>query len=57
MNPQIKAALEQAHPDDLNTIRYYIAWVKLRRRVHDSFYEKPVHWVRTTRRIQSAHWL
>jgi hypothetical protein len=50
-------ALQQAHPDDLKVIQRYIAWVKLRRRIHDTFYQKPVHWVDTTRRIQSAHWV
>ncbi len=53
MNHQIFTAIQQAHPDDFETIRKYIAWVKFRRTVTDVFYYA-AHWVRSGRRY---HWV
>lgn len=54
MNRHIHAALQQAHPEDLRVIAQYIRWVKIRRHVHNAFYQKPVHWVTVPR---TAHWV
>lgn len=53
MNHHIYTALQQSHPEDLETIRKYIAWVKFRRNMHDVFYFS-AHWVKPSRR---AHWV
>lgn len=53
MNP-IHAALLQSHPADLRLIAQYILWVKLRRRIHNYFYQRPAHWVAPARTV---HWI
>jgi len=40
----IAQAVSESHPHDLLIIRRYIAWVKLRRKIHNTFYAR-VHWV------------
>lgn len=54
MKDQLRATLRQSHPEDLRVIAHYIAWVKFRRRVHQVFYQKPVHWIRPARKM---HWV
>lgn len=53
MKHHIYAALQQAHPDDLRVIAQYIRWVRVRRRIHSAFYQKPAHWVAGP----YAHWV
>jgi hypothetical protein len=57
IDEQIFLALMQSDPNDLPVIRRYVAWVRLRRRIHDLFYtshqwvlpdhieENKYHWV------------
>lgn len=53
MRDEILAALLLSHSADLPTIRRFVAWVKLRRMVHNHFYMN-AHWVRPFRRY---HWV
>ena len=46
-------AICESHPEDLQTIRKYIEWVKVRRKVHYAFYPS-AHWIRPQRRV---HWV
>lgn len=68
----IAKAIAESHPHDLSAIRQYIAWVKIRRQIHDAFY-KPVHWMKShtfpalpvtverrrpmRQKFPSAHWM
>ncbi len=53
MHCHMFTAIQQAHHEDLETIRKYIAWVKFRRNVTDVFYFS-AHWVRSGQRY---HWV
>lgn len=53
INEQLAQAIYESHPEDLQTIRKYIAWVKLRRKVHHAFYPS-VHWIASERKY---HWI
>lgn len=46
IDEQIAQAVAESHPHDLSTIRHYIAWVKFRRKIHSTFYDPDVHWIR-----------
>lgn len=53
----IARELFDVHPQDLQTICKYIAWVKFRRNVHHNFYS-PVHWILPTPKPKpTAHWV
>lgn len=45
IDEQIAQAVAESHPHDLPTIRRYIAWVKFRRKIHNTFYAR-VHWIK-----------
>lgn len=50
---ELRNALSQSHPHDLQAIRQYIRWLRFRRVVHHLFYFQ-AHWVKSGRRY---HWL
>ena len=54
MRDQIRAALIESHPSDLNIIRSYVKWLLIRRRVTDRFYQ-PMHFVRPQHEL--VHWV
>ena len=54
IDQQLRDAFQQAHPEDLRTIAQYIRWVKLRRRIHAAFYQKPAHWITA---LRTVHWI
>lgn len=51
---EIVLALRYTHRDDLEKIRRYVAWMKVRRRVNDRFYFA-AHWL--TRPKGGYHWI
>jgi len=56
---EIYQAVLETHPNDLHTVKIYIAWVGFRRRVHDGFYLQ-VHWIKssgTRATTPRAHWV
>ncbi|HLE52679.1 MAG TPA: hypothetical protein VI755_11490 [Anaerolineales bacterium] len=50
---EILHALQDAHPDDLQIISRYVAWVAFRRRTHNEFFST-FHWVSPS---HSCHWI
>lgn len=58
IDEQIAQAVFESHYEDLSTIRKYIAWVKLRRKVHHWFYPS-VHWIGAGSKTntQYGHWV
>jgi len=56
MQDEIRRALIEVHDDDRQTIRHYIAWVRIRRKITDRFYRKH-HWVVPAAQPFNAHWV
>ena len=56
MNPihEIFIALMAAGPDDLDAVRRYIQWIKVRRQVNHRFYFA-AHWVERSKKLH--HWV
>jgi len=54
INEQIAQALLESHPHDLIVIRQYAMWIRLRRKIQNTFYQK-FHWVRPSR--HRVHWI
>jgi hypothetical protein len=53
MNDDVYNALCGSHPEDIHKIRKYIAWVKMRRKIHHVFFFR-AHWLGPERKY---HWL
>ena|GEM_PF-3457452 len=58
IDEQIFLALVQSDPNDLPAIRRYIAWVKMRRQIHNHFYMFP-HWIlpHKSQEPKKYHWV
>jgi len=54
MRTKLYQALLQSNIEDIHIIHQYIAWVKIRRRIHHTFYAMPAHWLQSSRR---CHWI
>lgn len=53
IDEQLAQAIFDSDPEDLQTIRKYIAWVKFRRKMNYTFYPC-AHWVAPK---QKYHWI
>lgn len=56
---EIIAALMASHRADLESIRTYITWIQLRKRIYARFYFQ-AHWLKTVsqkQRASRAHWV
>jgi hypothetical protein len=51
---ELIAALLRSHSEDLHVIAQYVAWLKVRRHVHNAFYRTPAHWVQP---VKTIHWV